>query len=135
MRELMQQLEADGTPAPAPIEQRWSAASSADMSPVASRGEPDGLHSWVGIIMYLPAEDRHTRKAITDRSACRLPALAPPLCTFACYDESLHQHEWRRDALHSMEDHPDACLSTKDEHALKADISNGAYLNIAEMLQ
>ena len=76
MRELMQQLEADGTPAPAPIEQRWSAASSADMSPVAARGEPDGLHSWVGIIMYLPAEDRHTRKAITDRSAHQLSARA-----------------------------------------------------------
>ena len=76
MRELMQQLEADGTPAPAPIEQRWSAASSADMSPVAARSEPDGLHSWVGIIMYLPAEDKQTRKAITDRSAHQLSALA-----------------------------------------------------------
>ena len=76
MRELMQQLEADGTPAPAPIEQRWSAASSADMSPVAARGAPDALHSWVGIIMYLPAEDKHTRKAITDRSAHQLSALA-----------------------------------------------------------
>ena len=81
MRELMHQLEADGTPAPAPIEQRWSAPSSAPMSPVASRGEPDGLHSWVGIIMYLPAEDKHTRKAITDRSAHQPSAFAPSLFT------------------------------------------------------
>ena len=71
MRELMQQLEADETPAPAPIEQRWSASSSAPMSPVASRGTPDTLHSWVGIIMYLPTEDKHSRKAITDR--CGFP--------------------------------------------------------------
>lgn len=67
MHELMQQLEADNTPAPAPIEQRWSAPSSSPMSPVASRGDPDALHSWVGIIMYLPTDEKHARQAITDR--------------------------------------------------------------------
>ena len=67
MHELLQQLEADNTPAPAPIEQRWSAASSAPMSPVASRCNPDALHSWVGIIMYLPTEEKRARQAITDR--------------------------------------------------------------------
>ncbi len=67
MHELMQQLEADNTPAPAPIEQRWSAPSSSPMSPVASRGDPEALHSWVGIIMYLPTDEKHARQAITDR--------------------------------------------------------------------
>ena len=75
MHELLQQLEADNTPAPAPIEQRWSSPSSSPMSPVASRGHPDALHSWVGIIMYLPTQEKHARQAITDR--CELPSGMP----------------------------------------------------------
>lgn len=39
-------------PAPSPIEQRWTSGSSASMSPAA--GPPDSVHSWVGVIMYLP---------------------------------------------------------------------------------
>ncbi len=67
MHELLQKLEADDTPAPAPIEQRWSAASSAPMSPAAMRERSDELYSWVGIIMYLPTEEKKARQAITDR--------------------------------------------------------------------
>ena len=69
MHELMQKLEADDTPAPAPIEQRWSAASSAPMSPAAMREHSDELYSWVGIVMYLPTEEKHARQAITNRWA------------------------------------------------------------------
>lgn len=67
MKDLMQQLEEAAVPAPAPIEQRWTASSSAPMSPAAARGRPDAVHSWVGIIMYLPTEDPAQRQAITDR--------------------------------------------------------------------
>lgn len=67
MRELLQRIEAAAVPAPAPIEQRWTASSSAGMSPAAARGKADTLHSWVGIIMYLPTEDAAQRQAITDR--------------------------------------------------------------------
>lgn len=74
MHELMQKLEADDTPAPAPIEQRWSAASSAPMSPAAMREHSDELYSWVGIIMYLPTEEKHARQAITNRWVCCLDA-------------------------------------------------------------
>ena len=73
MHELLQKLEADNTPAPAPIEQRWSAPSSSPMSPVASTGDPDALHSWVGIVMYLPTEEKRARQAITDRCESLLP--------------------------------------------------------------
>ena len=46
---------------------------SAPMSPAAARGDPDTLHSWVGIIMYLPTSDPAQRQAITDKCArCRL---------------------------------------------------------------
>ena len=64
MEELLAAIERENIPAPAPIEQRWSASSSSLMSP--AYGEPKGLHSWVGIIHYLPSEDEHQRRAITE---------------------------------------------------------------------
>lgn len=67
MLDLLALIEAEGIPAPAPIEQRWTASSTSPMSPAAARpGEPaDSIFSWVGIIMYLPAEDPQARAAIT----------------------------------------------------------------------
>ena len=64
MSELLEMVEASDLPAPAPIEQRWSARSRAPMSPAHSEGDDD-IHSWVGIIMYLP--DEATRGAITQQ--------------------------------------------------------------------
>lgn len=52
-------------PAPAPIEQRWTSTSTAAMSP-ASAADAATVHSWVGIIMYLPTQEPAQRKAITD---------------------------------------------------------------------
>ena len=63
LERILKVIEDDDIPAPAPIEQRWSASSSSLMSP--SHGTPGGLHSWVGIIMYLPSDDEHQREAIT----------------------------------------------------------------------
>ena len=39
------------------------------MSP--AHGEPGGLHSWVGIIMYLPSEDGKQRDEITEEFKSR----------------------------------------------------------------
>lgn len=64
MTELLDLVESTGIPAPAPIEQRWTSSSSAPMSPAYSPN-PDDVHSWVGIIMYLPTNDVATRDAIT----------------------------------------------------------------------
>lgn len=64
MDELLQLLEARNIAAPAPIEQRWSASSSAPMSPAYSAHSED-VHTWVGIIMYLPTDDSNVRAAIT----------------------------------------------------------------------
>jgi L-galactono-1,4-lactone dehydrogenase len=64
MQKLLEGIEANGIPAPAPIEQRWSASSSSLMSP--AHGDPDGLHCWVGIINYLPSQDERQRREITD---------------------------------------------------------------------
>jgi L-galactono-1,4-lactone dehydrogenase len=64
MEELLRQIESSGIPAPSPIEQRWTSASTSPLSP-ASVGTPDvqtydtknALFSWVGVIMYLPSDD------------------------------------------------------------------------------
>ena len=66
MGELLALVEASDIPAPAPIEQRWTRRSTARMSPAHSEGEDD-LHTWVGIIMYLPPDNEEQRAAITKR--------------------------------------------------------------------
>ncbi|EXB93993.1 L-galactono-1,4-lactone dehydrogenase [Morus notabilis] len=58
-------IEKEKVPAPAPIEQRWTARSKSPMSPASSPSEDD-IFSWVGIIMYLPTSDARQRKEITD---------------------------------------------------------------------
>ena len=69
MSDLLAMIEARNIPAPAPIEQRWTASSASPMSPAYSR-EADTIHSWVGIIMYLPTEDAAQRAAISKRCVC-----------------------------------------------------------------
>ena len=46
MEHLLEKIESESIPAPAPIEQRWSASSSSTMSP--AHGAEGGLHCWVG---------------------------------------------------------------------------------------
>jgi L-galactono-1,4-lactone dehydrogenase len=85
VRALIKAVEAQGLPAPAPIEQRWTCGSAAAMSPVGpgNEGERESeregarastatasrpheqLHSWVGIIMYLP--EREMRTAVENK--------------------------------------------------------------------
>ena len=64
MRDLRKLIEEKQIPAHAPIEQRWTSGSSSLMSPAF--GDKDSLHSWVGIIMYLPTYDENMRDAITN---------------------------------------------------------------------
>ncbi|KAK2651989.1 hypothetical protein Ddye_011845 [Dipteronia dyeriana] len=65
IEELKKLIEKEEIPAPAPIEQRWSARSQSPMSPAYSSAEDD-IFSWVGIIMYLPTMDARQRKEITE---------------------------------------------------------------------
>jgi len=65
MRELRSMIAEKNIPAHAPIEQRWTSGSSSLMSPAF--GEKDSLHSWVGIIMYLPTDNENERSLITER--------------------------------------------------------------------
>mmetsp|Transcript_8981 Transcript_8981/g.11910 ORF Transcript_8981/g.11910 Transcript_8981/m.11910 type:complete len:573 (+) Transcript_8981:1153-2871(+) len=66
MEELLTAIEENKIPAPAPIEQRWTASSKSSMSPAYSQS-PGDLHSWVGIIMYLPTDEKVLRNQITER--------------------------------------------------------------------
>lgn len=65
IEKLKQLIEKEKIPAPAPIEQRWTARSKSPMSP-ASSSVDDDIFSWVGIIMYLPTTDPRQRKQITE---------------------------------------------------------------------
>ena len=67
VEELLSRLERQGIPAPSPIEQRWTSASTSALSPASAPNALDTLFSWVGIIMYLPTEDDKQRKAITTK--------------------------------------------------------------------
>lgn len=66
IEEVLQLIEKEGIPAPAPIEQRWTANSRSSMSLASSPAEND-IFSWVGIIMYLPTMDARQRKDITEK--------------------------------------------------------------------
>ena len=50
IEELMQLIQSEKIPAPAPIEQRWTARSKSLMSPASSSGQDD-IFSWVTIIL------------------------------------------------------------------------------------
>merc|ERR1711871_1113194 len=60
MQAILRKIEQEELPAPAPIEQRWTARSSAKMSPAHSL-DPSECFSWVGIIMYLPTQEEQQR--------------------------------------------------------------------------
>lgn len=53
MNKLISRIEQSNIPAPCPIEQRWTARSTAPMSPAYS-SDADEIFTWVGIIMYIP---------------------------------------------------------------------------------
>ena len=68
MADLLAAVEAGRVPAPAPIEQRWTAASPNALSPASPvPGDPSTLFSWVGVIMYVPDEGAPT--SVADVSA------------------------------------------------------------------
>ncbi|KAI3667302.1 hypothetical protein L6452_42355 [Arctium lappa] len=65
IEDVVELIEKEEIPAPAPIEQRWTASSRSLMSP-ASSSSNDDIFSWVGIILYLPTTDARQRKQITE---------------------------------------------------------------------
>jgi L-galactono-1,4-lactone dehydrogenase len=70
VRDTLALIRAAGVPAPCPIEQRWSAASAAPMSPVHS-ADPSALFTWIGIIMYLPPAGSPSGPDAAKRAAVR----------------------------------------------------------------
>ena len=120
MRRLMRTIEANALPAPAPLEQRWSASSRSAMSPAGvTRGDRSRKEKvangvvdeatvlcWVGIIMYLPTSDgteaiEQQRHEITEHFNHYTALLRPQMDQF-----NAHEHwakiEARGDSLERM---------------------------------
>ena len=72
MEEVLAMIEHEQIAAPAPIEQRWSAGSQSLLSPACSPDNKDMVHSWVGVIMYLPEDNAMLRANITERYSSHL---------------------------------------------------------------
>ncbi|MCO5554993.1 hypothetical protein L7F22_008532 [Adiantum nelumboides] len=86
MENLLDLIKKNGIPAPAPIEQRWSARSRSLLSPAHSPVD-DSIFSWVGIIMYLPTDDAKQREAITNKFLeYRRAAQRDPWDVFGAYE-------------------------------------------------
>ena len=61
VRELLSVIEKEQIPAASPIEQRWTARSTASMSPAFS-SDPDDKFCWVGVIMYIPSNQNEAAR-------------------------------------------------------------------------
>lgn len=88
MSRLLRLIEEHRVPAPCPIEQRWSSASSSAMSPAA--GSPADLFSWVGVIMYLPDEPSARREVAAKFKAYR------QLCVERLFDGVQGVEHWAK---------------------------------------
>lgn len=64
VQKLLSIIENEKISAPSPIEQRWTARSTAPLSPAHSQ-DPEDIFSWVGIIMYLPSHEDPRRIEVT----------------------------------------------------------------------
>lgn len=65
----MNLIEKEGVPAPAPIEQRWTASSSADMSPAHDGASPETVRvEFLSISCHLCRNVRRLDQVTCDRS-------------------------------------------------------------------
>ncbi len=78
VQKLMKLIEKHQIPAHCPIEQRWTARSTAKMSPAYSQ-DPDEVFSWVGIIMYLPPHQIPLEREEITKQFQRYTQLIQPL--------------------------------------------------------
>ena len=67
VKKLLAIIEENQIAAPSPIEQRWTARSTAPMSPAYSENS-DEIFSWVGVIMYLPPSQTPAQRAEITRA-------------------------------------------------------------------
>ena len=99
VEKLLTLVERAGIPAPSPIEQRWTASSSACMSPAyAENAEDKQIFSWVGVIMYLPPNQTDEQRTAIKSSFEGYLELIQPLLEE--YDAHAH---WAKIALPAAE--------------------------------
>eukprot|EP00597_Dinobryon_sp_UTEXLB2267_P011642 CAMPEP_0170132252 /NCGR_PEP_ID=MMETSP0020_2-20130122/23753_1 /TAXON_ID=98059 /ORGANISM="Dinobryon sp., Strain UTEXLB2267" /LENGTH=495 /DNA_ID=CAMNT_0010367523 /DNA_START=279 /DNA_END=1763 /DNA_ORIENTATION=+ len=78
VKELLQLIEDNNIPAACPIEQRWTARSTAPMSPAYSN-DPEEVFTWVGVIMYLPSTQTDLQRLQIKRKFDEYTTLMAPL--------------------------------------------------------
>jgi L-galactono-1,4-lactone dehydrogenase len=113
VQRLLALIEAAGIPAPSPIEQRWTASSSAYMSPAYAASEADQqIFSWVGVIMYLPPnQTEEQRQSITTQFRSYLEVIQPLLEE---YDAHAH---WAKIEVPTSSTLPAAAASDDDKNS------------------
>lgn len=111
VQKLLTLVERAGIPAPSPIEQRWTASSSACMSPAYSKNAEDQqIFSWVGVIMYLPPNQTDQQRDAIKSSFDGYLELIQPLLEE--YDAHAH---WAKIALPATE--PPTITPSSNENA------------------
>eukprot|EP00605_Chrysophyceae_sp_TOSAG23-4_P002547 GSChrysophyteH1.ASY1.ANO1.2812.1 assembled CDS len=78
VKKVCEAIESAGLPAPAPIEQRWTARSTAPLSPAYSEN-PDDIFSWVGVIMYMPPKQSEEDRQRITRTFQEYTSLLTPI--------------------------------------------------------
>lgn len=66
VNELLDEIETRNIPAPCPLEMRWTRGSSSMLSPAGSQDAENDVFCWLGVIMYMPVDDRAKREKITN---------------------------------------------------------------------
>lgn len=95
---VLQLIEEESIPAPAPIEQRWTAPSTSPMSPACELpGKPLApIYSWVGIIMYLPEASSSDGAGGDDGDARLAKTRADITARFKAYKQVCEERLWAK---------------------------------------
>jgi len=118
IKKLYDIIEHEKIPAASPIEQRWTSSSRSPMSPAYST-DPADIHSWVGIIMYLPTEEElgpgANVSAIRDRITAEFDRYRM-LCERHLWKEYSAKEHWAKIALPEN----DEAIAAKRHHLAKS---------------
>ena len=109
VKKLLAIIEENGIAAPSPIEQRWTARSTAPMSPAYSEN-PDDIFSWVGVIMYLPPSQTPAQRADITRAFWNYTSKLAPL--FEEYGAHAH---WAKIELPSSSRTPEEAAASGND--------------------
>lgn len=124
-KRLLALIEEHQIAAPSPIEQRWTARSTSPMSPAYST-KADDVFCWVGVIMYLPANQTDAQRKDIRQAFQQYRRVLRPLL-----DEYKAHCHWAKIELPLLED---SCDSTTAASASSVDVSTNANSSSSESI-